>query len=181
MTTAIALTARSSLVSVLWSCFGLCLLARLFQCGCVQCRPLLPALSTLLLSLNLAQVLPGALLLYALGSARWRTRISALNGLVLAGSGLSVANLALAAACLSSLPCGFSQPDAHWPGSGEWPDRVMSLFRYYDLKVVGSSHAMASVGQFTGAMLLALKRNDLRVFARWGHSASAHYRVPSRK
>lgn len=129
-------------------------------------------------------------LIFAKYSPDWHTKINLLNGAIGAKLLLTAANFIFATCAISTHSCGtrYSTQLNAYAGeamagfaanvsdnlqggggqqAGETSAAIINGFRYYDTKIVGVNQVFASVGQCVAAMLLLVKRNDIKMYALW--------------
>lgn len=187
----------SIFVPILWSATSLYLLTVLLPSPCTSInRPMTEAAIALAVLNIVASLLTTGGLIFAKYSTEWRVKTDLLSGTIALCLLLATANFLHAFVAFSSDSCGASYAEQlhMYDGSGEGEERaidnqhidkhletrnkngstgettaesIINNFRYYDTKIAGLTQVLASVGQVTSAMILLVKRNDIKMYTLW--------------
>lgn len=129
------------------------------------------------------------LLIFAKYHENWHIKIAVLVGTIGVKLFLTAFNFVVAIVCMLSKSCGFfysiqlheyddegvPEPDGDPVHSTPLPavraedigSAIIDGFRYYDVKIIGVCLVLGSVGIAIGAMILLVKRNDIKMYVLW--------------
>ena len=154
-------------MSIVWSVFGIYLITQVLEVTCVQYYNSIYITCIVCFVVNIVDMITILAMLHAKACDQWVKKLFILHTVIAVKLFLTLFNFIIALICCFEYPCGYTKPDPLSYATYYRGKTLAVAFRFYDVKIAGLSHLFASVGQFCSAMLLAIKRNDLKMYALW--------------
>lgn len=160
----------SCFITICWSVWGLILIKNFLIPRCVASNETILTLSAVWFTLNLIENLSLIALLYAKRSVLWIKKLYILQSSIGIKIFLTIFHFIWLIACTFHTPCGYRFPEIFHSRNLVNNGLIFSFIRwilFYDIKMLGLAHACISIAYFNNAMLLAVKNNDLKMYALW--------------
>lgn len=154
---------------VLWSVWALLIINTRFNIkNCFLAFGTISKLSSVWFVLNICEFITIFILNYAKNQRMWLLKLYILDTSIGIKLFLTIINFIWFILFTLHSPCGhvylgyFNQEK-----SINNIERIIKWMQYYDIRIIGIVHAWTSVISFITAMLLAIKRNDIKMYVLW--------------
>nr|XP_046913969.1 uncharacterized protein LOC124494755 [Dermatophagoides farinae] len=161
------------LVPIIWSFWGVLLIIGFILADCFQQHQLVFTLSSVWYIINiLEQILTILALTYARKTEEWLKKLYILDTTIGSKIFLTIIHFIWMMIVLMVEPCGHICSSNYFNNDKSddnefFGHRLTKWIQFYDIQMVAITHAWCSLGELITAMLLSIKRNDLKIYSLW--------------
>lgn len=160
-----------------WSIWALLIINTRFNVrNCIFNSRTIFKLSSVWFALNICEFITIFGLIYAKKQRIWLLKLYILDTTIALKLFLTIINFIWFILFTLHSPCGHVYQTRYFQKKSiDNIDKIIKWMQYYDIQVIGLIHAWTSVISFISAMLLAIKRNDIKMYVLWHMDKLSEY------